>query len=84
MTSESERRVMTEPDQVKDTTLRGDFWTALSIELALRGLHPDLEEETRLRIEAERTKRSWVWFPVDVAKRLAAIRIGRAASGSDQ
>jgi hypothetical protein len=69
-------------DQDETPTLKDDFWSALSLELALHGLHPGLDSKALRAVMQHRAlggRRSRIWLPLDVGKRLAALRFNRLA-----
>lgn len=50
------------------------FWTAISLELALRGLHPEMDTGMRNLVATRYGKRSLLWLPLDVVIRVGALR----------
>lgn len=64
-------------EKPKKAELAGYFWDALSIELALRGLHPDMSKADRELVAMRYGKRSLLWLPFDVGLRVVAMRDAR-------
>jgi len=56
---------------------RDYFWAAFSFELALRGLHPDMDRRARELVALRYGKRSLLWLPFDVGLRMAALKASR-------
>lgn len=55
-------------------TLPDYFWTALTLELAVRGMHPDMTDEQRLMVTARYGERRLWRLPLDVAVRMLGMR----------
>jgi len=51
------------------------FWSAVSFELALRGMHPDMDATARELVAMRYGRRSLLWMPFDVGLRMATLRM---------
>ena len=70
---------MTE-QETKKLTLSDCFWGAFSYELAVRGLHPAMNQQSRKLVAMRYGKRSLFWLPLHVLLRMGAMKAAEPLS----